>query len=356
MRLNMFARTINTCVLLLALCGTAVAQRVNNAEYFWGNDPGAGNATPLQAVDGAFDEALEAILLNTATLPGLGAHVLSMRVQDRTNAWGPTFRTTVVIEGPVATVPDIRVTNAEYFWDTDPGEGSATPMLAFDGNFNDALESIALETSSLPANGVHVLNVRAHEVQGAWGTPFRVVVEVIGGTVTFPEISVISAEYYVNTDPGPGSGVPMLAVDGTFDGALEAIRGGNIPVPVIAGVNVLWMRARDAEEEWGPAFGVVVNIDTTIAGTVAVPEVLEQDAVVLMPNPTTGADGFDILLDGAFGPMRVQVVDAQGRLVQEGAFQPARRVHVALASPAPGVYSVGVFRGGTVRWSRLMVR
>jgi len=30
----------------------------------------------------------------------------------------------------------------EYFFDTDPGNGNATPMLAFDGNFNSSIESI----------------------------------------------------------------------------------------------------------------------------------------------------------------------------------------------------------------------
>ena len=35
-----------------------------------------------------------------------------------------------------------EIINAEYFWDNDPGEGSATALLAFDGNFDQAIEDI----------------------------------------------------------------------------------------------------------------------------------------------------------------------------------------------------------------------
>lgn len=340
----------------LLLAGALTAQRVQNAEYFWDTDPGAGNALPMTAADGAFDKAVEAILLNTTTLPAVGTHVLGVRVQGRANAWGPVFRTTIVIEAPLATVPDIELTQAEFFWDTDPGEGNGTPMLAFDGDFNAALEAIALETTDLPATGTHVLNIRSHEAQGGWSVPFWVVVEVLGGTVTFPEIRVTEAEYYLNTDPGAGNGMPMLAVDGDYSAALEQIKGGNIPVPVAAGINVLWLRARDAEEVWGPSFGVVVNIDTTITGTVAVPELDNGPGMSLLPNPATATEGFSLLFTTVAEAGRVQVIDARGSLVYDHAFAPALRLEVPLTGAAPGVYSVAVQQGEHMHWLRLVVQ
>lgn len=352
----MFAKAIVPCVLLLAGGGVASAQRVDNAEYFWDTDPGAGNATAMTAEDGAFDAAVERIFLDTSTLPGLGAHTLGIRVKDQNNNWGPAFTAVIVIEPPVVTAPEINVSQAEFYWDTDPGEGSGTPMLAFDGDFNAALEAIGLETSALPADGVHVLNVRAREVNGAWSAPFRVVVEVWGGSVTFPAIRVTAAEYYVNTDPGEGNGTPMLAVDGDFASALEAIKGGGIPAPVISGVNVLWMRARDAHDAWGPSFGVVVNIDTTVTGTVGVEDIAGGRTVHLAPNPASAGEGFAILLDAPAGTLRVHVLDAAGRIIVDRSFLGAsRNVHVPLPGAAPGVYQVGVFLDGVPRWERLVV-
>ena len=351
----MFAKVILPYALLFALGNLASAQRVDNAEYFWDTDPGAGNATAMSAQDGAFDEALEGIFLNTAALPSLGTHTLGIRVKDQNTNWGPVFRVAIVIEPSVVTAPDINVTEAEFFWDTDPGEGNGTPMLAFDGNFNDALEAISLQTSALPADGVHILSVRAQDVNAVWSTPFHVVVEVWGGSVTFPDITVTAAEYYVNMDPGTGNGTPMLAVDGNFDAALEAIKGGGIPAPVTSGVNVLWLRARDTHDEWGPSFGVVVNIDTTTTGTVGTEELVFHNEVRIAPNPTNAGDGFVVLLDPPVEKLRVHVLDAAGRIVMDRAFTSTRRIEIPLQDAAAGVYQVGIFMDGVPRWERLVV-
>lgn len=339
----------------LALClGTALAQRVDNAEYFWDTDPGVGGANPMSVQDGAFDAAVEAIFMETSTLPGVGTHSLAIRVKDQNNNWGPTFTTVVVIEPPVVTAPDISVTQAEFFWDNDPGEGNGTLMIAFDGNFNDALEAIALETSALPAEGVHVLHIRSKDVNNAWSLPFSVVVEVLGGAVTFPQIRVSAAEYYVNDDPGPGLGTPMLAVDNDFSSALEAIKGGGIPAPVAAGVNVLWLRAKDVNDGWGPSFGIVVNIDTTIAGTVGITTQEEAD-FRLSPNPTAATQGFNITFDRLVADAVIRVLDAAGRVVMEHRSRNERRIELALPSAARGVYHVGIIVDGVPRWERLVV-
>lgn len=344
-----------TLSLALALCcGIAAAQRVDNAEYFWDADPGAGNANPMSAQDGAFDAALEAIFLETATLPGQGAHTLGIRVKDQNSNWGPVFRTVVVIEPPVVTAPEIHVTQAEFYWDTDPGQGNGTPMLAFDGDFDSALESISLETNALPAQGLHVLHVRSMDPNGAWSLPFRVVVEVWGGSVTFPQIRVDAAEYYVNDDPGPGLGAAVLAVDGNMDAAFEAIRGGGIPAPVTAGVNVLWVRAKDVNGAWGPSFGVVVNIDTTITGTVGI-DAIQPTSLRIVPNPASADQGFAVVFDRITADGLIRVLDAAGRLVAEQRVMRERRVEMRLPDAVPGVYHVGIFIDDAPRWERLVI-
>lgn len=332
-----------------------MAQRVDNAEYFWDADPGAGAGFAMTAQDGAFDAAVEGIFLQTSTLPGLGAHKLGIRVRDQQGNWGPTFSTVVVIEPPVVTAPQISVTQAEFYWDSDPGEGNGTPMLAFDGDFNAAFEAIGAETAALPSEGIHVIHVRSKDVNGVWSTPFQVVVEIWGSTATFPEISVSAAEYFVNVDPGPGLGTPMLAVDGDLDSAFEAIRGGGIPAPVTAGANVLWLRARDVNDAWGPPFGIVVNIDTTITGTVGVQE-LERSSMRLVPNPTTADAGFSIQFDRVASNVVFEVSDASGRVVMTERSGSERRIAIRLPGIAPGLYHIGIVADGVRYWDRLVVQ
>ena len=68
-------------------------------------------------------------------------HSMNIRVKDENGSqWGPVYtKRAVYLQEPLR---DIKISSAEFFWDTDPGEGSATPLLAFDGNYNDAIERL----------------------------------------------------------------------------------------------------------------------------------------------------------------------------------------------------------------------
>jgi hypothetical protein len=340
---------------LLAAGWCSAQLGVVSAEYFWDNDPGIGNATPMTAQDGAFNEAIEAIRADITNLPGLGTHVLHMRVKDEDNGWGPTFRMVVEVMPGSVSFPDIRVDEAEYFWDTDPGQGNGTAMLAFDGNFNAALEAVRFDATTLPAVGTHVLGMRARDAVGDWGPVFRTVVEVMPGSVSFPSINVTAAEYWFDIDPGAGSATPMLAFDGNFNTVIERLVGGDIPVPVDVGVHVLWMRSRDAVNDWGPPFGIVVNMDTTIQGTVGLPVAEGEAPVRVFPNPTDAAEGF-VVRSGRADILRVEVLDAQGRSVRVVDGHGAAQVEVPLHGVAQGVLPVRIVTRSAIRYDRVVVR
>lgn len=247
-------------------------------------------------------------------------------------------------------------TAAEYFWDIDPGAGNGTAMIAFDGNYGDAIEALLLESAALPAVGTHVLHIRASDANGAWGPAFSVVVDVMPGVASLPEIKVTAAEYYVNTDPGEGFGTPMLAQDGDFSSVLEGLRGGGIPAPIESGVNVLWLRARDANGAWGTPFGIVANIDTTITDIhTAVPAFVDDRAMVLLPNPTDAAHGFAVRFDALRTDVHVVVMDAGGRIVEEHSAGTTQQVEVPLRGMAPGVYHVIVHSEGHAAERRKLV-
>jgi hypothetical protein len=166
------------------------------------------------------------------------------------------------------------------------------------------------------------------------------IVEEFGVPPTFPSIAAAIT----------------AANDGDFNSALEAMRGGGIPAPVIAGPNVLWLRARDANNNWGPSFGIVVNIDTTITGTVAVPEFHDKRSVVLLPNPAAGGDGFTVRLSSAVGEVRVLLVDGGGRLVAEHHYLGGTELRMPLGALAHGMYHVGILpRDGAATWRKLLV-
>ncbi len=239
---------------------------VTAGEYFWDTDPGQGNGTVLIAFDGNFNQAIEAATASTTTFPSVGAHTLNVRVRGGDNTWGTVFSVVVDVQASaISSIRPISVTSAEYFWDADPGQGNGTVMLALDGNFNQAIESITASSATFPAVGAHTLNVRVRGGDNTWGTVFSVVVDVQGAALlAIRPIRVTAGEYYLDTDPGQGNATAMLSFDGTFNGVIEALRGGNIPSPIIAGPHTLYMRARGGDNSWGPSFGVVVNIDTTI--------------------------------------------------------------------------------------------
>ena len=266
MRSIMRIKQIFTLALIL-IFGIAEAQNkfVATGEWFWDTDPGTGNGTPITAVDGNFDDAIEEVMESSSNIPALGVHTFNIRVQDASGSWGPRFTTIVDSWEPVVAQQDANITMAEFFWDTDPGEGNGTPMLASDGAYNEAVEAIMEVSTNIPSSlGSHILYIRSREDEGNWGPAFATVVDVWADVTTARSSFVKSAEYFFDTDPGEGNATPILAQDGNFDQTLEAIIGGDIPAPVAQGVHVLYIRPMDEEDTWGPTFGIVVNIDTTL--------------------------------------------------------------------------------------------
>ena len=57
-------------------------------------------------------------------------------------------------------IRDIRIQDAEFFWDTDPGAGSATQISVVDGNYNQAVENFLDDSTTVPTQGIHVLSIR----------------------------------------------------------------------------------------------------------------------------------------------------------------------------------------------------
>lgn len=250
-------------VITLADSVTADFPNIVEAEYFWDTDPGIGLGTPLLALDGNFEEALETAYENVTTYPGTGVHAFNIRLRDDSNNWGPAFAVVTNIEDSVTSLfPE--VTQAEFFWDTDPGAGLATPLLALDGNFNEAIEVAFANLNTYPGSGLHTFNIRALDNNTNWGPVFSVVITLEDSvTADFPNL--VQGEGYWDTDPGIGNGLPFLSLDGNFEEALETAVNNSIQTFALTlGPHAFYSRLMDDDGNWGPSFGVVVWIDTSL--------------------------------------------------------------------------------------------
>ena len=104
--------------------------------------------------------------VSTDTL-SFGFHLLGMRARALDGAWGTTETRPVFVDKSDAG-GIIEVDQVEYFFDVDPGVGSAVQVNPFVASnsvaFTEALISDTLST------GFHILGMRARAVGGSWGT------------------------------------------------------------------------------------------------------------------------------------------------------------------------------------------
>jgi ABC-type uncharacterized transport system auxiliary subunit len=297
--MNRYKKAIGLLI-LFALCSLFTqAQYIGSAEYFWDTDPGEGNGIVLAAADGNLDSVIEAVVLSTSSLPSSGLHTFNVRVRDDNNVWGPVFRTMIEVLPALSTTRSINVTLGEYFWDTDPGQGNASVMVAFDGAFDSAVETAYQNSIAVPGSlGVHSFHVRVRDAENNWGPVFSAIINVDPNILTQREIKVTTGEYFWDTDPGQGSGNAMVAFDGAFDSAVETAYQSNISVPGSLGVHTFNLRVRDAENNWGPVFRVIINID---------PNILTQREIKVTAgeyfwdaDPGQGSANPMVAFDGAF--------------------------------------------------------
>lgn len=167
-------------ILIFIVCiQTVVAQNpvITAAEYFWGStDPGVGNGTPLTAEDTQFNERVESIIASQVnSFTTQGPILFNIRVKDGNNLWGPIFKKAVFVNDNTFTSRQIKLTKFEYFFGNfDPGEGNGTPIVAFDGILDEAVETVFRNQATWDmGTGPVLFNIRAKDVNNLWGPLFK---------------------------------------------------------------------------------------------------------------------------------------------------------------------------------------
>ncbi|MFN5622185.1 MAG: T9SS type A sorting domain-containing protein [Flavobacteriales bacterium] len=141
---------------------TPVADQIIAAEYFFDTDPGVGNGNDL-----AVDTPGLSVSLTSSMAVNLtpGTHQLYVRVKSDIGYWSNARgRTVIVTEGSL--LPTIHyIDAAEYYIDTDPGQGNGTAIAVPTATTVDIDE--LLDASSI-AVGVHQLYIRVRSDQNIW--------------------------------------------------------------------------------------------------------------------------------------------------------------------------------------------
>lgn len=227
------------CMIFLWSCALHAQSNITNVEYYIDTDPGYGNGTPVTISQGINLSNLTA----TVDLSALssGVHLFGVRAKDAKGAWSIDNKWLFVKNEAAVTTP--KIINAEYYIDSDPGYGNATPIsISSDTNLSNLNTNINPATL---ATGVHLFGIRAKDANGAWSLDNKWLFVKDAATLDTPNI--VRVEYYVDTDPGYGK---------AFSANISQVKNladimQNVNLQTLGnGAHFIGIRALDANGAW----------------------------------------------------------------------------------------------------------
>ena len=173
-----------------------------------------------------------------------GFHKVYFRSKNENRIWSLAYVQNVVkvAEDPIAPLTDIVA--MEYFFDTDPGFGSGTPVAITAGAV--ANTTFDIDISGLDA-GYHKVYYRTMSEDDVWSLAYihNIVKVVVDPAIVAPDL--VEVEYFIDTDPGFGNGTDVAIspadtiVDFTFGVDVSSF---------IPGEYDLYVRLKNEDENW----------------------------------------------------------------------------------------------------------
>ena len=137
------------------------------------------------------------------------------------------------------------ITNAEYFFDNDPGIGMGT-ALTISAPAASVTESYSISTTGL-SPGFHKLYIRVKDSDDLWS--LAAAQTLLTEVVPTSAANVVAGEYFFNTDPGLGNGTALSFSAGTsVNHSFTASVSG-----LSSGFNELFVRTQDDLGHWSLA-------------------------------------------------------------------------------------------------------
>jgi trimeric autotransporter adhesin len=260
---------------------TPLITTISQAEYFFDSDPGITLGTPLSIAAAADSLTWTSQAINSASL-AVGFHNLYVRVKDGEGRWSTAENRPFYLSSGAGATPLITtISQAEYFFDSDPGITSGTSLSIAAAADSLTWTSQAISTASL-AVGFHNLYVRVKDGDGRWSTvenrPFYLNAPVLN------QFKIQKLEYFVDTDPGAGNGL-FLTISPTVD--TVALINQILPLSntcLTLGNHILFTRFLNEENNWSTAEEATFTVINTDAAVTAVAVV--STACTLTANET----------------------------------------------------------------------
>jgi phosphotransferase system IIA component len=203
------------------------------AEYFFDTDPGFGNGTAVPLSGNNATPTFNADM--SALSPGV--HTFYIRTQDSGGRWSETAYKILYKPLLQGLLPDL--VKAEYFFDTDPGFGNGTAVPLSGTNITTNFDA-DISTLSI---GVHVFYIRTQDGDGRWSeTAYQILNKPL---LQGPLPDLVKAEYYFDTDPGFGNGIPLPLSGNNIVANFNADMSTLFP-----GVHQLYIRTLDSDGRW----------------------------------------------------------------------------------------------------------
>ncbi|QRM89631.1 T9SS type A sorting domain-containing protein [Lacinutrix sp. WUR7] len=250
--------------ILLFFCSfaTVTSQNIQQLEYYFGTDPGLGNGT-LVTANANTGELTQALNLPITSL-NEGFHKLTVRAQDNLGTWGLYQNVTFYVSEEINTSDPIsNIAGAEYWFNTDPGQGNGNP-LTISGSPSETSQNFAIPLGTLDV-GFHNIGIRTRNLNGTWSLydkkVFYVSEDIAGGD---PISNIAGAEYWFNTDPGQGNGNPLTISGNPSDTSQNFV----IPLGTLdVGFHTIGLRTQNLDGTWSLYDNKVFYVSEDIAGS-----------------------------------------------------------------------------------------
>lgn len=306
-----------------------------SGEYFFNADPGVGNGTKI-----SFNQSENIAINTTFAVSGInpGFNNLFIRVKDNRGIWSLCEGRIVYVQPTKTMLSQTPLVSGEYFFDTDPGIGKGKALSAFSSSDNISLIN-QISVAGL-TEGFHNLFIRIKDNSSKWSMYEGRIVYVQPNKANNTIDPITKGEYFFNTDPGVGKGIPLS----TFSSAeeisiIQQLSISQIPI----GTNNLFVRTMNSSGVWSMYIANPVPIVINSVNNII------NDGISIYPNPVAS----EFKVDGIENLKSLDIIDLTGKVYLSKDLVNKESVNVE--NLQKGIYFVRINTGNAIVKKKLII-